>query len=85
MPTNGCVKTLYCNKYHRLHDGVPLNHRCRILDPAFLKAESTNDLDGMLDFWESSPKIVLHPGEASADVAEDDSPPSFMHYGVETA
>lgn len=72
-----CIKSCYCNHFHRLSDGVPINHKCRVLSPGFLQAEKTNDLEGMLAYFEADPEVVLHDGEASDEVAEDDDPPSF--------
>ncbi len=39
LPRMPPLKTIYCGKKHRLSDGVPVGHACRILDPAYLRAE----------------------------------------------
>ena len=71
-------QTLYCGQRHRLADGVPIGHRCRVLAPAFLEAERKDAYDEAVDALEGMP-LVLHPGipedaEANArDVPEWDA------------
>jgi len=35
--------TTYCNKPHRVRDGMPVNHECRVLPHEVLKAEIDGD------------------------------------------
>ena len=35
--------TSFCNQTHRLHDGMPVNHECYVLNPKGLTAEMTGD------------------------------------------
>ncbi len=35
----------YCNKGHRLSDGKPVGHECRIIPPTALKAERAGDYE----------------------------------------
>ena len=35
--------TSYCNRGHRLSDGKPVQHECRIIPPAALEAERNDD------------------------------------------
>ncbi len=58
-------RTMYCDRLHRLDDGVPVDHRCRILDPAYLRAERDGEIDVAVDLLERMP-LELHPGEAEA-------------------
>jgi hypothetical protein len=37
--------TTYCNQGHRVSDGKPVNHECRILPPAALVAEINGDYE----------------------------------------
>ena len=66
----GACKTMYCDKFHRLSDGVPLNHKCRVLSPTFLKAEIDGDLEAMTDWFEHSYPIVIHEGALSPEHLE---------------
>lgn len=53
--------TIYCGKPHRTSDGVPVEHACRVLLPAFLEAERTEDFGRAADVLEGMP-LVLHRG-----------------------
>jgi len=57
--------TIYCGRVHRLSDGVPLAHRCRVLDPRFLRAERANEYEVATAVLEAMP-LVLHDGEGSS-------------------
>jgi hypothetical protein len=54
-------RTLYCDRDHRIGDGVPVGHACRVLDPAFLAAEREGDL-ALASILIEAMRIVLHPG-----------------------
>ena len=58
-------RTLYCGKPHRKTDGVPIDHACRVLPPAFLEAERGEDYGRAADVLERVP-IVLHRGIPAA-------------------
>jgi hypothetical protein len=53
--------TIYCRRRHRIADGVPIAHSCRVLDPAFLEAERNDALGEAADVLDRMP-VVLHPG-----------------------
>lgn len=40
--------TTYCNHGHRLSDGMPVEHECRVIPPAALKAEMEGDYQGAI-------------------------------------
>jgi hypothetical protein len=54
-------ETLYCGKRHRIADGVPVGHRCRVLPPRFLEAERHEEFGRAVDVLERAP-VVLHAG-----------------------
>ena len=37
--------TTYCNRGHRISDGMPIGHECRVIPPAALKAEMDGDYE----------------------------------------
>lgn len=53
--------TSYCNNGHRLEDGVPVDHECRVLPPKALEAERQEDIDTWMKVMERLP-IKLHKG-----------------------
>jgi hypothetical protein len=57
-------ETVYCGRRHRTSDGVPIAHRCRVLAPAFLRAEAEEAWDEAVDALVAMP-LVLHPGVPS--------------------
>lgn len=75
------VKSNYCGHWHRIEDGVPLNHRCRILPPMYLRAEAALDPEGMIEVWcgrngeRPYPCVILHEGERDPEVEEPAPPP----------
>jgi hypothetical protein len=87
MPEGCCFRSGYCNKLHRLEDGIPISHKCRILNPEFLRAEKARDLETMLTVFERWESITLHDGKpdgpcADCPYAKDDdgTPPDFSHF-----
>jgi hypothetical protein len=65
-------RTIYCGKPHRVLDGAPIGHACRLLDPAYLKAEHDEDRWRAASILLDMP-LVLHngvPAEAGVDAEE---------------
>jgi hypothetical protein len=62
-------RSIYCGGVHRLHDGAPLGHACRVLDPDFLRAELDEEYASAAELLEIMP-IVLHRG-LSQSVSDD--------------
>lgn len=58
---NDFFLTSYCNQYHRVSDGKPLNHECYILPPAALRAEWDENYEKAQELL-SKMKRVLHQG-----------------------
>lgn len=54
--------TLYCNKPHRLSDGQPVEHKCRVLPPEILEAERKGDIEKVVAFFENPTKLILSNG-----------------------
>lgn len=54
-------RTIYCGKPHRLSDGAPVGHACRVLEPRFLRAELDHEYACAAEILEAMP-IVLHHG-----------------------
>lgn len=52
----------YCNKAHRLSDGKPVQHECRVIPPAALKAERDGDYDQAHRIMESAPVRMMRRG-----------------------
>jgi hypothetical protein len=59
------LRTIYCGEPHRMADGLPVGHACRVLDPAFLLAERDEDLSRAVTLLELMP-LLLHPGVPEA-------------------
>lgn len=60
---NTTLETLYCNKPHRLSDGQPVGHRCRVLPPEILKAEQEGDIERVAEFFtDPTTKLVISNG-----------------------
>jgi hypothetical protein len=55
------LRTIYCGATHRMSDGLPVAHACRVLDPAFLMAERERDIPRAVTLLERMP-LQLHPG-----------------------
>jgi hypothetical protein len=56
-------RTVYCGRPHRKADGVPIDHACRVLFPAFLEAERAEEYGRAAEVLEDMP-LVLHAGIA---------------------
>jgi hypothetical protein len=54
-------RTIYCGKPHRVLDGAPIGHACRLLDPAYLQAEHDEDRWRAASILLEMP-LVLHEG-----------------------
>ena len=54
-------RTIYCGKPHRLVDGAPIGHSCRLLDPEFLTAEHDTDYLRAASILQNM-RLVLHGG-----------------------
>lgn len=63
--------TVYCQKPHRLSDGEPVGHRCRIIPPEGLAAERAGDVETFLDALERRPFVfsdgIPQEGATNAD------------------
>jgi hypothetical protein len=46
--------TTYCNKGHRISDGMPVNHECYVLPPAALRAERDGDIPRAIDIIQAA-------------------------------
>ncbi len=58
-------RTIYCDDLHRLDNGLPIGHACRVLDPEYLVAERDQEYSQAASLLESMP-LTLHwgiPGE----------------------
>jgi hypothetical protein len=60
-PEAEVLRTIYCGATHRMSDGLPVAHACRVLDPAFLMAERERDIPRAVTLLERMP-LQLHPG-----------------------
>jgi hypothetical protein len=45
--------TSYCNHPHRMKDGKPIRHECRIIPPEALRAERAGDFDRAHEIMEA--------------------------------
>ena len=52
----------YCNKGHRMRDGKPIEHECRIIPPAALWAERELDFDRASEIMRSKPVRMMLRG-----------------------
>jgi hypothetical protein len=71
LPMTTDQRTIYCGKPHRVLDGAPIGHACRLLDPAYLKAEHEEDRWRAASILLDMP-LVLHngvPAETGVDAA----------------
>ena len=62
--------TMYCGKHHRLSDGAPVDHSCRVLDPEYLQAERHHHYERAVAILQRMP-IDLHRGVRRQDHPED--------------
>lgn len=54
--------TTYCNKAHRVKDGKPIAHECRIIPPKALQAEMAGDIDTAIEILQASPTRMMRRG-----------------------
>lgn len=52
----------YCNFTHRVRDGKPVEHECRIIPPAALKAEMAGEISKACDIMRASPVRMMRRG-----------------------
>lgn len=52
------VVSNYCGKAHRLVDGEPVAHRCRVIPPEGLKAEVEGDIETYIKNLEIRPFVL---------------------------
>lgn len=55
-------RTTYCNKWHRLSDGKPVNHECYILPTPALHAEKAGNVSLAVDLLAAWKKRKKHTG-----------------------
>ncbi len=63
--------TIYCGKQHSLVDGRPVEHRCRLLPLAFMRAEAAGDLDTAFRVLLTEPLIMAGPKPPGARTSAD--------------
>ena len=47
--------TTYCNFAHRVEDGKPIQHECRIIPPEALRAEMKGDVQHAIEILKAAP------------------------------
>lgn len=52
----------YCNFAHRLRDGKPIQHECRIIPPDALKAEMKGEIRRAIEILQSTPRVMMRKG-----------------------
>jgi hypothetical protein len=52
----------YCNRGHRVSDGKPVEHECRIIPPDALQAEMSGDTALACDILRSTPPKWMRRG-----------------------
>lgn len=60
----------YCNSPHRLTDGKPIEHECRIIPPAALKAEMEDDFHKAIQIMREDRPIRWMVRGSKADKGE---------------
>lgn len=53
--------TSYCNQYHRLSDGKPVEHECYVIPPEALEAEREGQFHKAIELMDSK-KMARHKG-----------------------
>jgi len=61
--------TSYCNKGHRMRDGVPVSHECYVLPPAALEAEWAGNYERAQELLQEKP-LRRHTGARNAKEAD---------------
>lgn len=54
--------TTYCNFGHRMRDGRPVQHECRIIPPAALRAERAGDFALAQRLLKETPPRMMRRG-----------------------
>ena len=54
--------TTYCNHAHRVRDGKPINHECRIIPPDALRAEIEGRYDDAIRILQTAPMRTMRRG-----------------------
>jgi hypothetical protein len=54
--------TTYCNFAHRLSDGKPVRHECRIIPPKALEAERAGDINKAIEIMRAAPVRMMRRG-----------------------
>lgn len=54
--------TSYCNKAHRVSDGKPVLHECRVIPPEALRAEMQGDIDEAVSIIATAPVKLMRRG-----------------------
>lgn len=52
----------YCNMVHRVRDGKPVDHECRIIPPKALAAEIDGDIEKAIDIMQRTPAVTMRRG-----------------------
>lgn len=58
----------YCNFAHRLVDGKPIEHECRVLPVKALRAEINGDIEGAIEILRSIPAVMMRRGVKRREV-----------------
>ena len=58
VPGTGTFLTIYCGREHRLADGVPVAHRCRVLPWAAVATEVSGDIEMMIAILAAEPLVL---------------------------
>lgn len=48
----------YCNKGHRMSDGMPIEHECRVIPVAALEAERAQDFELAIELLADAPRTM---------------------------
>lgn len=51
---NGVYLSSYCNHGHRLSDGKPVNHECRIIPPKALELERDGEIEQAIEILDNT-------------------------------
>ena len=49
----------YCNFAHYVRTGRPIDHECRVIPPAALRAEMADDFDTAIEIMRGTPRQVV--------------------------
>ena len=52
----------FCNFAHRLVDGKPIEHECRVLPPRALQHEIQGDIPGAIAILQATPAVWMRRG-----------------------